>query len=272
MEYPRLNPFAPGLFAAFGFCFLVGSTVARCEPASPPSLSGSGQQTVVEGDISGLVPEPAAPAGLELSIPDEKENPLPNPKTARLAAGIAELLLRNRPDEAEAKFKQLEQIAPGTPILDSLQAAIMVGKRDYNGARAVYAKITARDPKAFFPRFNMVELYMLESRYEEARKGFIALLDLYPGNQAVLYKILLACLKENKRADADTWLARLNQPPVTAFTCYGNAAAAIADNNLGVARAWMIQAENDYKPGEQRWLHAALEGIGYAVPGDYPPR
>jgi len=261
MEFPIFKLFPCGALAAGALSCLLASTPLRSEPAQMPSLSGSARQTIVEGNISGFVPEPAAPSGSELSVRDEKGNLLSNPKASR-----------KKPDEAEAEFKQLEQLAPGAPILDSFKASIMVVKGDYNGARVAYAEMITRDPKAFFPRFNMVELYMQESRYEEARKGFIALLDLYPGNQAVLYKILLACLKENKRADADTWLARLNQPPVTAFTCYGNAAAAIADNNLGVARAWMIQAENDYKPGEQHWLHAALEGIGYAVPGDYPPR
>ena len=133
--------------------------------------------------MSGPVEEPG------IFTPQQKE-------IRRIVKEIISLLDQKRGQDAGTQLKILELLPVDAITLTSIKAAIAVEQGDRTSARNLYQELAKTHPEVYAPRFNLAELLMMESQYAEARKDLIALLDQFPDNRLVMYKILLTFVME----------------------------------------------------------------------------
>jgi predicted Zn-dependent protease len=222
--------------------------------------------------------QPAAPNASPAQAHDSagtapRQEPVRSPKEekiSQLLSDINNLVALKQAAEAEAKFKQLESLSPDPRILQSVRAAVAVAKGDFAAARVLYTEIAEAEPQAFNPRYNLAEILLMESKLDEARKSFLALLDRYPNHPLPLFKLLLICIREKKPGEAEAWLDRLRRLPKNPVFYYGAAALENSKGDFGRGRQWILSAEKDFGAGKQRWLYQSLEEMGLVIPGDYP--
>ena len=97
------------------------------------------------------------------------------------------------------------------------------------------------DPKYFPARFNVGELPLVQKRYAEARATFEKLLEEFPKDELILFRIFLCHLLEKNDTAARQALDNIPFPGDTPAFYYANGAWEFAHNNAAEAQKWIAR-------------------------------
>ena len=193
-------------------------------------------------------------------------------KAVEIFEKVGSLFMRREFSAASALLEEVEKLKPDSVEAKMIRAGIYAETGQIDKAREIYAKQVEANPDAFVPNFNLIELLCMQKKYAEAREGFEKLLEKFPENDFLQFKILLTCLAENKMTDAAIWNQKLQRQVQTPIMIYAAAAISIRSGDLPLGKKLILLAESQYGAGNQFLLHQSLAGINLVLQSDYPPK
>lgn len=121
---------------------------------------------------------------------------------------------RKRYVDALAKLQEAESLAPARPEIYNVRGAIYLAAptRDLDKAREQFTKARALNSAEMPPYFNLGEVDFVGGRWPECEQAFSEVLAKFPKLPAsvrhlVLFKVLVAKVKQNKLDEAEKLLA-----------------------------------------------------------------
>ena len=135
-------------------------------------------------------------------------------KVVALLGEAQSLQGRKRYVDALAKLDEAEVAAPERPEVYNMRGAIYLAApvRDLDKAREQFTKARTLKPDEMPPYFNLAEVEFVGGKWPECEKGFAEILTKFPKLPAsvrhlILFKVLVAQVKQNKFEDAGKLLA-----------------------------------------------------------------
>lgn len=156
-----------------------------------------------------------------------------------------------------------EAILPPSPLTLNTRGAVRIEERKFEEGAQLCRRALEIDPKFYPARFNLCEIPMMQKRYAEARAMFQGLLDEFPTDELVMFRILVAFLMEKDDNGARRMLDRIPFPSKTAAYYYGNAAWEFAHNNAEEADKWVKRGNWVFQPRMTVNFSDALKEVGW---------
>lgn len=169
---------------------------------------------------------------------------------------------RDFPKTREA-LDRADAMLPPTPLTLNTRGAILIEERKFEEGAEFCRRALEIDPQFYPARFNLCEIPMIQRRYAEAREQFLKILDEYPRDELVMFRIMLTHLVEKDDAAARRVLDRIPFPGSTCSYYYANAAWEFAHGNEEEAHKWMKRGNWVFKPQMTINFADAMREIGW---------
>jgi len=151
-------------------------------------------------------------SSLSAQTPSVSEKP--DQKVVALLVEAQSLQGRKRYVDALAKLDEAEALAPSRPEVFNIRGAIYLAApvRDLDKARQQFTKAASIKPDDMPPYFNLAEVEFIAGDWPACEQAFAGVLTKFPKlptplRHVVLFKVLLAQVKQNKFAEAEKLLS-----------------------------------------------------------------
>lgn len=141
-----------------------------------------------------------------------------------------------------------ETMVPPTPLTLNTRGAVYIEQKKYDEGAELCRRALKIDPKFYPARFNLCEIPLMQKSYAQARAAFQVLLDEFPKDELVMFRILLTHLLEKNDPEARRMLDRIPFPGKTASYYYANAAWEFAHGNEEEAHKWIKRGNWVFNP------------------------
>lgn len=135
-----------------------------------------------------------------------------------------------------------------TPVALNVRGAIAIEQRKFAEGRDLCDKALKLDPTFFPARFNLCEIPFVQGQYPEARRMFEKLLESYPKNDLLKFRIYLTHLLEKNEPVAAEQLEKLPFLSDTPVYYYANASWAFAHGKNEEAKTWLSRGYDVFPP------------------------
>ena len=156
-----------------------------------------------------------------------------------------------------------EMILPPSPLTLNTRGAVYIEQKKFEEGAELCRRALKVDPRFYPARFNLCEIPMMQKRYGEARAMFQTILDEFPTDELVMFRVLLTYLMEKNDAEARRMLDRIPFPGKTAAYYYGNAAWEFAHNNQEEGGKWIKRGNWVFRPQMTVNFSDAFKEIGW---------
>ncbi len=178
-------------------------------------------------------------------------------------------------DEALAALDEAEKILPDFAETYNLRGGIYTQMRQFDQAKAAFAKALEKNPKSYPVRFNQGEVEFLEKNYAGARAQFLKLredlradkskaaVSLGDLDKLVTYKIVLTYLLEGKKQEAEESIKEFTFMDNVPAYYFSKAAVAFTDGDEAGAMDFLGSADRNYRPELNRIYADSFYEIGW---------
>ncbi len=176
-----------------------------------------------------------------------------------------------RQRDFEAAIGQLDaadKIKPNLPESLNMRGAIYTEKHDFEKAREVFQQALKLQPDAFWPKFNLAEILLMQKKAAEARAAFEKLPASGVNRELIEFKIILAYLLEGDDANAQAKLDKLKFPSDSAAYYFCHAAWEFAHHNEKEAKGWAQSGIDVFGPQRCIVFYDSLADMGWLPPRD----
>lgn len=135
-----------------------------------------------------------------------------------------------------------------TPVALNVRGAVAIEQRKFAEGREFCEKALKLDSSFFPARFNLCEIPFVQGQYAEARTMFEKLLEAFPKNDLLKFRIFLTYLLEKNDAAATQHLEKLPFLSDTPVYYYANAAWAFAHGKPEEAKSWLSRGYDVFPP------------------------
>ena len=150
-----------------------------------------------------------------------------------------------------------------TPVALNIRGAVAIEERRFEEGRVLCEKALKDDPKFFPARFNLCEIPFVQGKYAEAREMFQKLLDEYPKNDLLKFRVFLTYLLEKNETAAGEHLDRLPFLSNTPVYYYAQASWAFAHGKPDEARTWLDRGNYVFPPPRHQNFIDVFYDIGW---------
>jgi tetratricopeptide (TPR) repeat protein len=150
-----------------------------------------------------------------------------------------------------------------TPVALNIRGAVAIEERRFEEGRELCLKALKEDPKFFPARFNLCEIPFVQGKYAEAREMFQKLLDEYPKNDLLKFRVYLTYLLEKNETAAAEHLDRLPFLSNTPVYYYAQAAWAFAHGKPEDAKTWLDRGNYVFPPARHQNFIDVFYDIGW---------
>jgi tetratricopeptide (TPR) repeat protein len=156
-----------------------------------------------------------------------------------------------------------DQIVPDTPMALNSRAAIAIEERHFADGERYCKEALAKDPKFLLSRFNLAEIPFLQKNYDAARKVYRELLEEYPEDEMIQFRIYLTYLLEKDEAGAKKRLDEFKFPSTTGAYYYAHAAWEFAHENPSEGHTWVRSGDWVFSPSKDANFAAVFYDLGW---------
>ncbi len=140
------------------------------------------------------------------------------------------------------------------PFYDELQGTILAMAKDYVAAQAAFERLLAKTPDSHIGRFNRAEMLLLQSRYAEAEKEFLAVEDMTSGKDPAVadlcrFKRVISLLCVDQVGAAGLLVPPLQENFESPALCYARATLEYAKQNTTKAIQLLEDARTRFSEG-----------------------
>jgi Tfp pilus assembly protein PilF len=234
------------LFLAFcvsAFCSVLGYAQApagTAAPAPPPAGSGPG-----------------------LTAPADAAQGLIKSAMTKMNA--------NDVDGALNDLTQALRANPNSTGAYVLRASIYCQKKQWPQAEADFNAAAKIAPTNKVLRFNQIEVHFMQKQYDQARTGFLALVNDPDMGDFASYKVFLCDLMGGHEAQAKQELDVFNAAMGNPSYYFANAAWDLVHHNLEDARSWLSSALRIYPQRKNAYYAQSLKDLGLLQQLDAQP-
>lgn len=161
------------------------------------------------------------------------------PQYLRALRGASESYAARDFPAALRQLDEADAIKPGLPESLNLRGAVYTEQHQFDLARETFAKAIKVQPTAFWPKFNLAEISLMQKKTGEAREAFQKLRATGANGELVQFKIILTHLLDQDDASAQKALKQMKFPGDSAAYYFANAAWEFAHDNPGKGKDWM---------------------------------
>lgn len=159
-----------------------------------------------------------------------------------------------------------------TPVALNVRGAVAIEQRKFAEGRDLCDKALKLDSNFFPARFNLCEIPFVQGQYAEARAMFEKLLEVYPKNDLLKFRIYLTHLLEKNEAVAAEQLEKMPFLSDTPVFYYANAAWAFAHGKPDEAKKWLSRGYDVFPPPRHMNFIDVFYDLGWmARPGEAKP-
>jgi len=216
---------------------------APATPATPPAATPP---------PSAATPAPAPPKPEETLSPEQIAYKAQIKEAYHQATALAQ-----KGDLAGAQ-KVVEDVGAkaGTtdPCYDELHGTVLALAKDYAGAQAAFERQLSKAPDSHIGRFNRAEMIMLQGRYDEAEKEFVAVETQTSGRDPAVadlcrFKRVVCLLCAGNLKAADLLVPPLQENSESPALCYARATLEYAKQNTTKAIQLLDDARTRFSEG-----------------------
>ena len=164
---------------------------------------------------------------------------------------------------AVAALDQAAKMRPDTLDALNLRGAIHAERGEFDQARPCFEKALALSPDAFWPKFNLAEILLMQHRAREAQERFEQLSATGPKAELIQFKIVLALLKQDRVDEARARLGSMPFPGESAAGYYAWAAWAFASHDEKLAGEWVRKSNEAFAQKANLVLYDSLADMGW---------
>lgn len=135
-----------------------------------------------------------------------------------------------------------------SPVALNVRGAVAIEQRKFEEGRTFCDKALKLDANFFPSRFNLCEIPFVQGQYPEARAMFEKLLEAYPKNDLLKFRIFLTYLLEKNDTVAAEQLEKLPFLSDTPVYYYANASWAFAHGKQEEAKTWLSRGYDVFPP------------------------
>jgi tetratricopeptide (TPR) repeat protein len=166
--------------------------------------------------------------------------------------------------QALAKLQEASRLAPQDWRVENMRGGIHTSRQEWGPALEAFNRAIILAPKEITPRYNLGELYFQQGSYAKARERFESILPEDPANEFLQYKIFLAYLLDNRRADAEVKLAAFNFAGKTPAYYFAHAAWEFKNGDAEKGWSWLDSAQKIYPENQIQFFSESLVRAGLA--------
>jgi len=216
---------------------------SKAAPGTAMAHTALAMSKLGQGDNTKAISELELAASLNAKTDEKSSN-------ASILLVMTRLRL-NQFTEALALLKTLEKEQPDSPLIQNLKGGAYMGLKDLSNARTSFSKAIALQP-TFLPAVqNMAQLDMQDRKPDEAKKRFMAVLDVDKKNVGAMMALASLATILGKADEATTWLekASAEKPSDVAVNVQlGNHYVRVGEKAKALALAQKLQAANPSNP------------------------
>jgi len=175
-------------------------------------------------------------------------------------------------EAAIAHVNKADGVFQVTPVALNVRGAVAIEQRKFAEGRELCEKALKLDPSFFPAQFNVCEIPFVQGQYAEARKGFEKLLEGYPKNDLLKFRIYLTYLLEKNAAVAAEQLEKLPFLSDTPVYYYAHASWAFAHGKPEEAKSWLSRGYDVFPPTKHMNFIDVFYDLGWMPrPGEAKP-
>ena len=171
----------------------------------------------------------------------------PTPYIAMVRAAMLSFTAR----DFETAIKQIDKadlLFQVTPVALNIRGAIAIEQKKYDEGREFCLQALKVDPNFYPARFNLCEIPFVQGKYREARALLRNLLESFPKDDLVKFRIYLTFLLEKDDEAAQQHRDHVPFLSDTPIYYYTQAAWEFAHNNPNAAKEWLARGNEVFPP------------------------
>jgi tetratricopeptide (TPR) repeat protein len=194
-----------------------------------------------------------------------QSTPAPSAESQRLYGEAIGLMNQGNMDASLKKVDELLVKEPDNMAGLNLRGAVLVRKKDYEGAEASFGRILAIDSQNSVAHFNLAEVSFLRKDYAKAKVHFSHFMGVKGNEQNALgrYKIFLCDLLGTDPSPAMTLLETLEPTISNPFYYFAHAAAEFKQQRPEKGREFIKSAFGIYPGGMNAAFADSLVELGW---------
>lgn len=208
--------------------------------------------------VSAFALEPAAGDSVPKDSPEKSAG-----EYQRLIRESADFYAERDYASAVATLDKAAKMRPDTLDALNLRGAIHAERGEFERARDCFEKALAISPDAFWPKFNLAEILLMQHRAREAQERFEQLRATGPNAELIQFKIVLALLKQDRVDEARARLGSMPFPGESAAGYYAWAAWAFASHDEKLAGEWVRKSNEAFGRKINLVLYDSLADMGW---------
>lgn len=153
-------------------------------------------------------------------------------------------------DDAIKQVDRADLLFQVTPVALNIRGAIAIEQKKYDEGRDLCLRALKADPNFYPARFNLCEIPFVQGKYREARALFRSLIESYPKDDLIKFRIYLTFLLEK---DDDAAQQQRDHTPFIGDSpvyYYIQAAWEFAHDNPAAAKTWLEKGNYVFPPGK----------------------
>jgi len=176
---------------------------------------------------------------------------------------IIQLLRDNQYDTALAKVNNAIKLYPKIGGFYALRGSIYSEKTLFPQAEQDFQTALQYDPNNIVVKFNLVEIKLMQKRFDDARAGFVDLQKDPDMQDLATYKVFLCDLLAGHEDVAKKELDAFNNAGTKPSYYFANAAWSLYHKNIEDGRSWLVSASSIYTPQKNEYYASSLRNFGY---------
>ncbi len=167
-------------------------------------------------------------------------------------------------DAALEKLTKADKQDPNSAFILNLFGAVWTKKKDFPKSQEYYEKALMSDPQFFPARFNIGEILFLQKKYPEALAYFASMLDRYPDNELLMFKVYLSLLMTDQMDEAQRFIKRFKYAGETPSWYFAHAAREAKEGNKAKSVEYVSMAKTVFE-GKCDIFIQTFDDLGWAT-------
>jgi len=176
-------------------------------------------------------------------------------------AGI--LLARRDFPAVLSKLDAADNIKANLPDSLNIRGAVYLEMKEYAKANQFFEQALKIQPGAFWPKFNLAEINLLQKKSPEARAGFEAIRISGGYSELINFKIVETYLVEGSFEVAGEHVAKMKFPGDSAAYYFAHAAFELAQGKKEKGMEWVKSGEGVFGKARTSFFYDSLADLGW---------
>jgi tetratricopeptide (TPR) repeat protein len=168
-------------------------------------------------------------------------------------------------DEAAADAQLAEKLDPNNPETANLFGIVASKKKNYDVAVSQFNRALTENPKYYTAKFNLVDVFLLQGDYQQARSILADLSQIDPKSEVVQFKFALSYVLANETDQASAFIDEMEFPGKTPAYYYARAAVWLKKGLDKDANQYSVNAHKYYTDGQCKYFVSILQALGLNV-------